>query len=456
MLRKAQIMSDTQKISLTSGSIFRNMFLFALPLMATNLLQVLFNMSDIAVVGRFAGSIALGSVGSTTTLVTLFTGFLIGFGNAVNVIVAHFIGAKDTKNIKDGVHTSFIVSLSIGIILTFIGELFCPDILELLKTKEELMPGAILYVRIYMLGMPAFAIYNCGNGIYSAIGNTKKPLIYLSISGILNIILNLFFVVVCKMDVAGVALASIATEYLAAFLVTLSLSKEKGAWQFKLSNIGINTGIFIKLLTIGIPSGVQYAIFQIANLFVQYGVNTFDSTVVATNTAAMNADALVYETMAAYYTACGSFIGQNYGAGNMKRVKQSYLISLLYAFLTGAIMGTLIAIFGHQFLSLFTKDPAVVNAAMTRLVIMAFSYGFSALMDDSTAAARGLGKSLIPMIFIILGSCIFRIIWIFTIFAYFRTIESLYALYIFSWLITAIPEIIYFIIIYSKQKKYFG
>ena len=437
---------------LTKGSIWSKMLFFSIPLVVTNLLQVLFNMADIAVIGQFAGSISLGAVGSTTTLVTLFTGILIGMAGGINVLVARYFGAKDKKSTVATIHTSLLVSLAAGVIVLLFGVIFSKGILELMNTKEELLDKAVLYIRIYFLGMPALALYNFGNAVCSAFGDTKKPLYYLTAAGIINVVLNLFFVIVCKMDVAGVATASIIAQYISAILILRALAKMGGDYALCLSELKLDKRMAKYVIQIGLPAGIQNGIFQLANLFIQAGVNTFDSTMVAGNSAAANADALLYDSMAAFYTACGSFMGQNYGAGKRKRVRNSYLISLAYSFGIGLIGGLVLVLFGRQFLGLFTNDPAVVEAGMKRLTIMGYCYGFSAFMDSAIAASRALGKSLVPTVIVILGSCVFRMIWVNTVFAYFRTIPSLYLLYIFSWGITAIVEIIYFVHVYRTTK----
>ena len=254
------------------------------------------------------------------------------------------------------------------------------------------------------------------------------------------------------MDVAGVATASIIAQYISAILILRALAKMGGDYALRLSELKLDKRMAKYVIQIGLPAGMQNGIFQLANLFIQAGVNTFDSTMVAGNSAAANADALLYDSMAAFYTACGSFMGQNYGAGKRKRVRNSYLISLAYSFGIGLIGGLVLVLFGRQFLGLFTNDPAVVEAGMKRLTIMGYCYGFSAFMDSAIAASRALGKSLVPTVIVILGSCVFRMIWVNTVFAYFRTIPSLYLLYIFSWGITAIVEIIYFVHVYRTTK----
>ena len=437
--------------NLTSGPLARQIFFFSLPLAASNLLQVLFNMADLMVVGRFAGPEALGSVGSTTTLVVLFTGFLIGMGSGANVLIARYFGAGDRRSLRETVQTAAIVCLAAGCIVLAAGAIFSKPLLALLGTKEELIGGAELYLRIYFLGMPAMALYNFGNAVFSAIGNTKKPLLYLSTAGVLNILLNLFFVMVCRLSVLGVALASVLSQYLSAGLIVGALLRSRESYALKLSGIRLYPAKCRKLLALGLPAGLQNAIFQIANLFIQAGVNSFDAVVVEGNSAAANSDGIVYDVMAAFYTACTSFMGQNFGARKKSRVLRSYFISLGYSFGAGALLGLSLAVFSQPFLGLFTTEAAVIQAGTHRLVVMGLSYGLSAFMDCSIAASRGLGKTLAPTVIVILGSCVLRIIWVHTVFAYFHTILSLYLVYAFTWTVTSIAELIYFAHCYRTQ-----
>lgn len=436
---------------LTQGKLGKQILIFSLPLMLSNVLQVLFNMADIAVIGQFAGSLSLGSVGSTSILVAMFTGFLIGVSGGINVLAALHLGAKNRKEVTETVHTAALLSLMIGVILTLIGVCFARNVLELLNTKPELIDGAVLYIRIYFLGMPALAIYNFGNAVFSAVGDTKRPLRYLSLAGVVNIVLNLFFVIVCHMDVAGVALASIISQYLSAVMILAALFRTREVYGLRLKQLRLTRDKAKDILGIGLPSGLQNAIFQIANLFIQVGVNSFSTTMVSGNSAAANADALVYDVMAAFYTACSSFMGQNYGAKKKGRILKSYFVSLAYSFGIGLVMGVTLVCFGETFLALFTREPAVIEAGMKRLTIMGLSYAVSAFMDCTIAASRALGKSLVPTIIVFMGSCVFRVIWVYTIFTYFNTIPSLYLLYVFSWSITAIAEIIYFVKVYRER-----
>ena len=442
--------TKSYEMDFCEGSLWKKIFLFSMPLMFSNVLQVVFNMSDVAVVGKFAGPIALGAVGSTSILVTLFTGILLGLSSGVNALTALYIGSKKETDVKETVHTAAILCFCTGVFIALLGIAFSRPILTAMHTKEELIEDALIYLRIYLLGMPALGIFNFGNSVLSAAGDTKRPLYYLSLAGVLNILMNLFFVIVCRMNVAGVAVASILAQYFSAVMVLILLLRTKECFGLKPGALKISPDKLKRIIRIGIPSAFQYAIFALANLFVQTGVNSFDHVMVEGNSAASNADPLVYDMMSAFYTACTSFIAQNYGARKKDRIRKSFLICMLYSFLVGLILGVGIYLLRYPFLGLFTNDGSVTNAGIKRLSVMALSYSVSAFMDNSIAASRGLGRTILPTVMVILGSCAFRILWIYTVFAYFKTIESLYLLYVFSWLITAIAEILYFIKIFHE------
>ena len=413
-------MKSTTK-TLTEGPLAKQILLVSLPLALSNLLQVLFNMSDVAVVGRFAGSTALGAVGSTSILVTLFTGFLIGLSNGINVLVARFYGARHTADVQKTVHSAAIVSLIAGVALLFVGLLGSPAMLRLLNTKDDLLPGAI----------------------------------YLSLAGALNIVLNLFFVIVCRLSVVGVALASAISQCVSAALILRALTRAQDCYALDVHQLHLDPATTKSILALGVPAGFQNAIFAIANLFIQAGVNSFDSLMVKGNSAAANADNMIYDCMAAFYMACASFMSQNYGAGKPDRVKKSYFISLGYSFGVGLALGSALFFFGRTFLALFTTESAVIDAGMKRVAVMAFAYCISAFMDCTIAASRGLGKTVVPTVIVIMGSCVFRVIWVYTIFAHFHTIPSLYALYPCSWALTALAEIVYFAHCYKESMRIF-
>ena len=406
-----------------TGSLWKKIMVFSVPLMFSNILQIVFNISDVAVVGKFAGSIALGAVGSTSILLTLSTGILLGLSSGVSALTALYIGAKDKNSIKKTVHTSALLLAFSGIAIMLLGIVFAGLILTAMHTKDELIGGASLYLRIYLLGTPALAMFNFGNAVLSAAGDTKRPLYYLTFAGVVNVLLNLFFVLICKMGVSGVAIASIISQYISAALVLRLLLCSEESFALRKENLHIDRLILRRVLRIGIPSALQYALFAVANLFVQTSVNYL---------------------MAAFYTACTSFIAQNMGAKKRERIRKSYFICMVYSFGLGLFLGVGIYLLRYPFLSMFTSEKAVVHAGIRRLSVMALSYCVSAFMDCSIAASRGLGRTIVPMFIVTAGSTVFRLLWIWTVFAHYRTIESLYLLYVFSWTITGIAEMIYF------------
>ena len=445
---------EKRMITMTSGSLFVNIFIFALPLMLSNVLQVLFNMSDVAVVGKFSSDEnALGAVGSTATYVAVFIGLLIGFGTGVNAVVAQRIGAGDDEGTRRASHTGFIISVIFGLVIAALAMGLARPVLTLMGTKPDYLDGALLYVYIYFTGAVGTAVYNFGNGVFSADGDTRKPLVFLTIAGITNVLLNLFFVIVCNMSVEGVALASSISQWLSCVLILAALVRTRRVYRLRLSQLRLHGDIAGRILLLGVPAGIQNAIFQIANLFIQSGVNTFGNEVVDGNSAAVNADSIVFELMAAFYTACTSFIGQNFGAGNRQRILKSYLVSLAYSFVFGLVLGLVLFFSADLFLAIFTDKAAVIEAGKQRLTVMCLSYAISAFMDCTISASRGLNKTIVPTIMVIIGSCLFRIFWVYVIFPVQGTTTLLYMLYPVSWTITAAAEIVYFVFAYRRSVR---
>ena len=437
-------------MAMKKGNLWRSIWIYSVPLMFTNLLQLLFNIADVAIVGKFAGSISLGAVGSTTLLISLTTGWLIGISNGVNAVVAFFAGADERNQEQKAIQTGFLLCLAIGLIIFGAGFLWAEDILELLGTKDEFIWEATRYFRIYMMGSPALAIFNYGNSVLSAEGNTKKPLNYLTISGVVNVVLNLYFVIGLHMTSEGVAYASIIAQYISAALIIRALLITKKNYRIDVRNFSIDHKLSGKILKIGIPAALQYSLFAVANLFVQSAVNSFDYVIVEGNSAAMNFDSIVYEMMAAFYIACTSFVAQNYGANQKERVRKTYFITTVYSFSIAVILGAVIHIFRTSRLYIFTNDAAVVSAGAIRLGILSITYCLSAFMDNATAACRGLGGTLIPTVIVLLGTIAFRIVWIYTVFEYFHTLEVLYLLYGCAFVITAVFQNLYLLKLYRK------
>lgn len=438
------------EIDMCTGSLWKKIMVFSVPLMFSNILQIVFNISDVAVVGKFAGPIALGAVGSTSILITLTTGLLLGLSSGISALTALSIGAKDYLGVKKTVHTSALLMAIAGTVIMVLGILFAGVILSAMHTKDELIRDAVLYFRIYLLGTPALAMFNFGNAVLSADGDTRRPLNYLTFAGVMNILLNLFFVIVCHMGVSGVAIASIISQYISAGLILRLLLRSQDVLALRLDSLRMDKDKAIRILRIGVPSAIQYALFAVANLFVQASVNSFDHVMVEGNSAAANADPIVYDMMAAFYTACTSFIAQNMGAKKRERMMKSFYLCLLYSFSLGLILGVGIYVLRYPFLSMFTNEATVVDAGIKRLSVMALSYCVSAFMDCTIAASRGLGKTIIPMLIVTAGSTVFRLLWIGTVFAHYRTIESLYLLYVVSWTITATAEFLYFAWVFRR------
>lgn len=455
---KTKVKQIQKNKNLIEGNFFKNIIVFSLPLILSNVLQVLFNMADIAIVGQFDpnGKYLVGAIGSTSMLISLFTGFLIGIGGGINAVIAKDIGRRDAEDIQKGVHSGFLISVIAGFVIVAIGVPCARAVLMLLKTKSALLDDATMYLQIYLLGMPALAVYNHGNGVLAAQGETRRPLIYLTVAGVLNVGLDILFVVVFNIGAAGVALASIIAQYSSAILVFVDLLRSKGAakFSFKKLTFGGATGKSIAIL--GISAGLQNSIFAIANMFLQSAVNKFDELTVSGNSAAANIDSLCYNMLNAFYMACTTFMGQSFGAGDRKKVKKSYVISLSYGVILATLFGVAMLVFGRYMITIFSPDEAVIEAGMRHLRIMAFSLWLAPFMDCTIAASRGIGKSLAPTAIVIMGSCVFRIVWIYTVFARFGTFESLYLLYPVSWGITALAEIIYFAIAYRKTMKACG
>ena len=430
-------MSSSAK-SLTEGPLAKQILLVSLPLVLSNLLQVLFNMSDVAVVGRFAGSTALGSVGSTSIFVTLFTGFLIGLSNGINVLVARFYGARHADDVEKTVHSALLVSIAAGVLLLLIGLLGSPALLHLLNTKEDLYPGAVLYLRVYFLGMPALALYNYGNAIFSAIGETKKPLYYLCIAGALNILLNLFFVIVCHLDVMGVALASAISQCVSAFLVLRALTRVQDCYALDFHKVALDPATTQRILALGLPAGFQNAVFAIANLFIQAGVNSFDSLMVKGNSAAANADNMIYDAMAAFYMACASFMSQNYGAGKPDRVHKGMRFGVICSITLAECVGVAVYLLAPWLIGAFSSEADVVAFGVRQAHTIALFYFLLAFSHCCAGILRGLGRPIVPMAVMLAVWCALRITYITVTLHFIHDIGVIFWAYPLTWSISSL------------------
>ncbi len=443
------------EMDMCSGPILQKMLLYSVPLMASGVLQLMFNAMDIVVVGNFAGDNSLAAVGSNTSIIGLITNLFMGLSIAANVLVARFYGAKDTKALTRTVHTSMLLSIISGVLLTVIGVGGAKWILELMQTPAEVLPLAITYLRIYFLGMTATMIYNFGSAILRGIGDTRRPLYYLVLAGVINVALNLVFVIYFKMDVAGVALATVISQCISAALVVRCLMKEKGAIRLRLGNLRLDKEKTALIFKIGLPAGFQGIMFSISNVIIQSSINSFGPIVMAGNAAAQNLESFVYIAMNAFHQAAVTFTSQNFGAMKWKRINKTVIYAEICVTVVGLLLGSLVCVFGKPLVGIYTSSPDVIQAGIDRLDIVARTQATAGMMDVMVGALRGVGYSLMPMIVSLVGVCGLRILWIFTVFGIeqFHTIQVLYASYPISWLITFMVQLVCFIVIRGRLEK---
>lgn len=448
-------MKKKYEIDMCSGSVFQKMLFFAIPLMCSSILQLLFNAADIVVVGRFAGDNALAAVGSNTALINLLTNVFVGLSVGSNVLTAQYYGAKKDKDLKETVHTSMLLSIYSGILLTIIGIVGAKGLLELMQAPEEVLNLAVVYLRIYFLGMTSTMVYNFGSSVLRAVGDTKRPLYYLLGAGIINVILNLFFVIVCHMGVAGVAAATAVSQTISAFLIVRCLIKEQGGIHLELKELKISREKLVKIIRIGLPAGFQGMVFSLSNVVIQSAVNSFGAVTVAGNSAASNIEGFVYMAMNAFYQATISFTSQNYGAREYKRIYKILFVGELYVIVTGLVLGNIAVLFGKSLLAIYSPSAEVVAAGMVRLKIICTVYALCGIMDVLVGALRGIGYSVVPMIVSLVGACGLRLLWIATIFQIpqYHSLETVYLSYPITWTITLSVHAITFLIVSRKALR---
>lgn len=446
------------EMDMCSGSVLKKMLLFALPLMCSSILQLLFNAADIIVVGQFAGDDSLAAVGSTTSLINLLTNLFVGLSVAANVLVARFYGAQRQRDLKITVHTSMTVSIVGGLALTVIGVAATPAILELMQSPPEVLELAVIYLRIYFLGMPAMMIYNFGSAILRAVGDTRRPLYFLFASGVVNVVLNLVFVICCHMGVMGVAIATVISQTISAACILWCMVREEGGMHLDWRSLGIDRYKLVRLLKIGLPAGIQGMLFSLSNVCIQSSVNAFGATIVAGNSAASNIEGFVYVAMNAFYQATISFTSQNVGARRYERVNRILWTAQGCVIAVGVLLGVGAWFFNEPLLGLYTNSAQVVEAGRVRLSIIAIPYALCGMMEVVVGSLRGLGKSVMPMIVSLMGACVFRLVWLATVFQIqqFHTIEVIYISYPISWILTTLVHFICFIIIRRKLAKQWG
>ncbi len=445
------------EMDMCSGSILKKMLMFTLPLMLSSILQLLFNAADIVVVGRFAGDNSLAAVGSTTALINLLTNLFVGLSIGANVTAARNYGGKREAALSRTVHTAVTISIISGVILTVIGVVGTREMLRLMSTPDEIIDLAADYLRIYFAGITATTIYNFGSALLRAIGDTKRPLYYLLAAGAVNVVLNLLFVIVFKMDVSGVALATIISESLSAFLVIRCLMRETGAIKLELKKLRVHKAELISIIRIGLPAGFQGIVFALSNVVIQSSVNLFGNIVVAGNSAAANIEGFVYMAMNSFYQATLSFMSQNFGAGEYKRLNKILACGELCVVVVGLVLGNAAVLFGNQLLSIYSDSPEVIAAGMVRLHYISKVYFLCGIMDVLVGALRGIGYSVLPMVVSLLGACGLRLLWIATVFQIpeFHKVEVVYLSYAITWIITAGVHFLCYVIVRKKvTKKY--
>lgn len=446
------------EMDMCSGPILGKLLWFAVPLMCSSILQLLFNAADIIVVGRYAGDNSLAAVGSNSSLINLLTNFFLGLSVGANVLVARYRGARKDEETSQTVHTAMLLSIYSGILLTFIGCIGARRILTWMRTPEDVLPLATTYLRIYFVGMTATMLYNFGSAILRAIGDTKRPLYYLTIAGVVNVILNLFFVIVCELDVAGVAMATVISQCISALLVVRCMMKEESSIHLEMSLLHIDSDKFRRILQIGLPASFQGIVFSFSNVIIQSSVNSFGAVTVAGNSAAANIEGFVYVSMNAFHQAAISFTGQNIGAARYERVNRILYVAEGCVIVVGTVLGNLAVLFGRSLLTLYTNSAEVIAAGMIRMRFICSLYAFCGMMDVIVGSLRGMGYAIMPMIVSLIGACGLRLIWIFTFFRMdmFHTRESLYLTYPVSWFVTFVAHMVCFIIVRRKLTKVWG
>ena len=450
----------TYEIDMCSDPLLPKLLLFAIPLILSGILQLLFNAADMIIIGKYAATPELANngiaaIGATSSMINFFVNVAIGVSVGSNVTVARYFGGHRPEDVHDAVHTSILLSIILGFGIGVIAICFSKPLLILMGTPEEVLDQASLYVRIYFAGLPVMMLYNFGSAILRAVGDTTRPLHYLTAAGVLNVVLNYCFVRYLYMNVEGVALATVISQVLSASLVLRCLMKSEGNYRLNLRELRLHPRIVKKILQVGLPAGVQGMIFSTSNMLIQSSVNFFGPTAMAGNSACMNLEGFVYTSMNAFYHTVISFVSQNLGAGKYKRINKILLSCLLLVTITGLVMGNTFVHFGHELLGFYVKEgnDAMIPYGINRMKIIMTVYCLCGIMDVLCGAIRGLGYGIMPMIVSLIGACGFRVLWIFTFFQSHHTLKNLYISYPISWAITAMVHIICFMIVRRKLPK---
>lgn len=446
-----------QKLDMLNGSIWNKLPVFALPIAATGILEQLFNASDIAIVGNFAQTdktAAVAAVGANSPIIGLILNLFIGIALGANVVIANAIGRDDKQTVQKAVHTSMVVSVIGGVLVAIIGEIIAEPLLTALNVPSDVLELALLYLRIYFLGMPVILLYNFEAAIFRSIGETKMPLIALTLSGILNVLLNLFFVIVLKMSVNGVATATVLANVVSAGILYIKLIKSDKYIKVEFKKLRIDGKVFAKIMQIGLPAGIQSAVFAVANIVIQGAINSLGTTVIAASSAAFNIEIIAYNVMNSFSQACTTFVGQNFGANKIDRCKKTLFLCLIEDAIASGTAILIVLITGKFLLSIFNNNPEVIEIGYTRLVIIFIAYIFSMLYEVMSGYLRGFGFSLVPAILTTVGVCVLRIIWINTVFPANRTFVTIMTAYPVSLATTAV--LIFIALMIYRPSKRFG
>lgn len=443
--------AKSYEIDMCNGPLFPKILLFSIPLMLSSILQLLFNAADMVVVGRFVGSSALAAVGANASLINLLTNLFIGFSVGANVLVARFYGARREREMSETVHSAIVLSLVCGVALMVLGLVIAPQILKIMGTPDNVLDQAVLYIRIYFAGMPVILLYNFGSSILRAVGDTQRPLYYLFAAGVINIILNIWFILGFHMGVAGVALATVISQIVSALLIVRCLMHMEGGCRVEWEKLRMKKEMVLQIVRIGLPAGLQGTIFSLSNVLIQSSVNSFGSVAMAGNTAASNIEGFIYMSMNTYHQTAINFTSQNFGAGNYKRIGKVLLECLAMVTGVGLVMGWISYLFGSQLLGIYSSEPQVIEIGLLRMSVICTTYCLCGIMDVMVGALRGLGYAVMPMVVSLIGACGLRIVWIFTVFQKYHSLWVLYISYPITWALTAFVHVLCYMAVRRKM-----
>ena len=446
-------MKNKYEMNMCSGNLWKQIPSFALPLILTGILQLLYNAADMVVVGKFAGNTALAAVGSTAALIALFVNLFLNISAGVGVSVAQNYGAGREDEVNKILHTAILFSLICGVAVAIAGFFSCRTMLEWMGSPPDVIDQATIYMKIYFLGSPVNILYNFGASALRSIGDTRRPMLYLTLAGLVNVVLNLFFVIVCGMDVDGVALATVISQMISAILVVICLMRSKGCCRLELKKLRIHGSKLKIILRLGLPAGLQSTVFCLSNILIQSAINSFGSVIMAGSSVANNLEMFCYTSTNAVNQAGMCFVGQNVGGRKYDRIKKITVICVLMNLLVIAVLGGVILLNGEFFLGLYADDPQVIAHGLMRLFIMIIPYPFCAFMELFAFETRGMNKSLPPVIISIFGICVLRVVWLYTVFAAFPTMETLYISYPITWIITTAGQFILYLVVKKRLKR---